>query len=151
MIQLEICKVGVWQDSVLVPFFFLICINDAPQGLISNVKHFSDDTSLFLNVNCAKTSLPALYKDLLKHKTWHINGKCHLIQTGQKKYKKLYLWESLIRVDFHLFTLTMQLWNLTHVQKHLYLQLDNIFSFRKHINNKISKGTKGVGLLCIAA
>ena len=41
--------------------------------------------------------------------------------------------------------------NLTHVEKHLDLQLDNIFSFRKHINNKISKGTKGVGLLCIAA
>ena len=38
---------GVPQDSILGPLFFLVFINDLPDGLQSNVKIFADDTSLF--------------------------------------------------------------------------------------------------------
>ena len=37
---------------------------------------------------------------------------------------------------------------LAHIQKHLGLQLDSKLSFNKHINNKISKATKVIELLC---
>ena len=56
-VKWKFLKALVPQGSIILgPLFFLIYINDA--------KLFADDTSMFLIVNCAKTSTFALYIQL---------------------------------------------------------------------------------------
>ena len=55
---------------VLGPLLFLIYINDLPQGLISDIKLFADDTFLFLTVNCVKLSASVLNNHILKISDW---------------------------------------------------------------------------------
>ena len=58
------------QGSALEYLFFVINNNDLPQRLMSDVKPFSDDTSLFSIVNCLKAFASVLNSDLLRIQDW---------------------------------------------------------------------------------
>ena len=57
---------GILQGSVLGPLFFLIYINDLPDGLTSNPKLFVDDISLFSVIHNISSTANDLNSDLMK-------------------------------------------------------------------------------------
>ena len=57
-------EAGVFQGSILGPLLFLICMNDLPDNLSTNVKLFADDASLFSVVHDIATSFLDLNYDL---------------------------------------------------------------------------------------
>ena len=50
--------------------FFLVYINDVPNGLLSNPKLFADDTSIFSEVKDHLNSSNKLNEDLSKSSQW---------------------------------------------------------------------------------
>ena len=64
---------GVPQGSILGLLLFLVYINDSPDGLKSNAKHFADDTSLFTIVKDKNKSANILNNDLQSISTWAYN------------------------------------------------------------------------------
>ena len=63
-------KAGVPQGSILGPLFFLIYNNDLSDELVSTVKLFSDDTSLFSVVCDSNISVYELNNDMQKLSEW---------------------------------------------------------------------------------
>ena len=63
-------KAGVPQGSILGPLFFLIYINDLSDVLVSTVKLFADDTSLFSAEHDSNISAYELKNNMQKISEW---------------------------------------------------------------------------------
>ena len=138
---------GVPQGSVLGPLLFLIFVNDLETGISCNVKFFADDVSLFSIVHDPITSATDLNRDLNTIVSWAKQWKMSFNPDPTKPAEEiifsckktetthpplLFQNSEVKRVDHH---------------KHLGLILDSKLSFTRHINEKVSKAKKWIGMI----
>ena len=131
---------GALQGSVFGPLFFLVYINDLPQGLMSEVKLFADHSPLFSVVNCLNTSISTFNNDLMFIQGWASHS------TLTKKQDVLFSKETKSATHSPLFFNTFEV-KLTSARKQLGLNLDSKLAFNKHIADKMNRAMKGIGLL----
>ena len=115
---------------------------------MSDVKRFTDDTSLFSIVNCSKASTSILNIDLLKIQDWVYQRKMPFNPYQAKQAQEVIFSKTTNKAVHPPLYVNNDIVKLTHTQKHLGLQLDSKLSFSEHTNNKISKATKAIGILC---
>ena len=89
---------GVPQGSILGPLLFLVYINDLRNELKSNVKHFTDDTSLFTMVKDKQESVDVLNHDLSLISKWDFNWKMLINAHSNKKKTQNHLNRSLKKI-----------------------------------------------------
>ena len=138
---------GVPQGSVLGPLLFLIYINDLPDGLQSNVKLFADDTSVFSVVNDINDSCKELNDDLLKVNKWAYQWKMSFNPDPNKTATEVIYSRKSIQhphpaIYFNNFPISSE-----PCAKHLGMFLDSKLNFNTHLNDKICKANKGIGII----
>ena len=134
---------GIPQGSVLGPLLFLIHINDLPDGINSLCKIFADDTSLFSKVYDIHKSASNLNDDFEKISYWAYQWKMQFNPDPNKHANEV------------IFSRKTNSNNLSHPpikfnnnnQKHLGIVLDSKLNFNAHVDQKIRKCNRMIGLI----
>jgi hypothetical protein len=137
---------GVPQGSVLGPLLFLIFINDLPENIVCQPKLFADDVSLNAVMFDHDEATGNLNADLKLIYEWSIKWKMVFNPDVNKPAEEIvFTNRSLIPYDNIVFNNA----NVKAVDshKHLGLILDTKLNFNKHIDEKISKANKGIGII----
>ena len=138
---------GVPQGSVLSPLLFLIYINDLEKNIKSNVKFSADDTMLFSIVHDPLLSANELNRDLNIINQWAYQWKMEFNPDPSKQATEV-LFSCKQKSPNHppiFFNGTIV--PKVNEQKHLGLILDSKLSFERHLNEKIIKVKKGIGII----
>jgi len=138
---------GVPQGSVLGPLLFLIYINDLEKDIKSTVKFFADDTMLFSLVHDPILTANQLNHDLALITQWAHQWKMAFNPDVTKQAVEV-IFSHKTKVIYHpplYFNGTIV--SRVNDHKHLGVILDKKLSFSKHINEKINKTKKSIGLL----
>ena len=138
---------GVPQGSVLGPLLFLIYINDLERDVKSNIKFFADDTMLFSIVKDPAISANDLNHDLNTIHQWAQQWKMEFNPDPSKQATEvLFSCKKSSPQHPQLIFNGAAVANVNE-QKHLGLILDSKLSFEKHLNEKIIKAKKNIGIL----
>ena len=136
---------GVPQGSILGPLLFLIYINN-PHSLESTVKLFVDDTSLFSTVYDPNMSADQLDKELRKISERAYKWKMIFNPDLSKQVKEVIFSRKTNTISHPTTTFNTVPVACTLCQKHLGLYLNGKLNSSHHINVKISKANKGIGM-----
>ena len=138
---------GVPQGSVLGPLLFLVYINDLPEGLKSNAKLFADDTSIFSKVYNITDSCVELNNDLDQINKWAFKWKMSFNPDPNKTATEV-TFSHKIKKPFHLpVTFNNIPVALKPATKHLGMILDEKLNFNSHLEEKVLKANKGIGII----
>ena len=138
---------GVPQGSVLGPLLFLTYINDLLDGITSICKIFADDTSLFSKVLDVNQYTKKLNLDLEKISEWAFQWKMHINPDPNKQANEI-IFSPKSKVHFHppLTFNNNDVKKCPH-QKHLGIILDSKLDFNIHVDNKIKKCCRMIGII----
>ena len=138
---------GVPQGSILGPLFFLIYINDIPEGIQSNIKIFADDTSIFSVMKDPISASVTLNEDLYLISKWAYSWKMSFNPDPSKQATEIVFSKK--RSDIQLPTLRFNnnILTPTNSHKHLGMILDSKLNFNNHLSDKICKANKGIGII----
>ena len=140
-------KAGVPQGSILGPLLFLIYINDLSDGIISDVKLFAEDTSIFSTVYSTNKRADSLNNDLQKISEWAYKWKMSFNPDPTKQAQEVIFSRKLKKslhpsIKFN----NVPVQNASS-QKHLGLILDDKLNFKSHLREKCSKFNKEIGII----
>lgn len=138
---------GVPQGSILGPLLFLIYINDIPQNLLSTTKIFADDVSLFSAVDSQVACADRLNHDLECINEWAHQWKMSFNPDPSKSAVEVYFSKKTAPVLVPPILFNGQVVATHDFQKHIGLLLDKKLSFTNHLDEKISKVNKIIGLI----
>ena len=138
---------GVPQGSVLGPLLFLIFINDLEAGIISQIKFFADDTSLYSVVKDPIVSARELNHDLEIINNWAKQWKMSFNPDPTKPAEEI-LFSHKRQPQTHppLFFNGVEVKRVNE-HKHLGLILDPKLNFAAYFKEKSSKAKQGIGLI----
>ena len=140
-------KSGVPQGSVLGPLLFLIYIDDLERNIKSNIKFFADDTMLFSIVKDPVISANNLNHDLGTIQQWAYQWKMEFNPDPTKQATEVLFSCKKCSPNHPQLIFNGIAVAKVNYQKHLGLKLDSRLSFEKHLNEKIIKVKKIVGIL----
>ena len=122
----------------------MIYINDLPHGLISETKLIADDTSIYSTVLDITRSSNHLNQDLSSMKNWAFQWKMTFNPDLNKQATEvIFLVEGIMLITLFCIS-TILLLKLLHLKNILgYEKL----TFGHHLNEKISKANKSIGLI----
>ena len=140
-------KSGVPQGSVLGPLLFLIYINDLPDGISSICKIFADDTSLFSKVIDINESANNLNSDLEKITKWAHQWKMQFNPDPNKQANEVIFSKKLNGISYPPVKFNNNDIAKCSDQKHLGIVLDSMLNFESHVNQKIKKCNKLIGVI----
>ena len=140
-------KAGVPQGSILGLLLFLIYINDLSDGIISDVKLFAEDTSIFSTVYSTNKTADSLNNDLQKISEWAYKWKMSFNPDPTKQAQEVIFSRKLKKplhpsIKFN----NVPVQNVSS-QKHLGLILDDKLNFKSHLREKCSKFNKGIDII----
>ena len=138
-------EAGVPQGSLLGPILFLIFINDLVNIVESDIRIFADDTFIFTIANSESTD--KLNRDLKKITKWAYDWKMIFNPDIKKQAVDVIFSNKRKPSEFEeLIFNNIPVKNVTET-KHLGMILDRKLSFNKHIQEKIAKANRGLGIM----
>ena len=138
---------GVPQGSVLGPLLFLIFINDLEAGIISQIKFFADDTSLYSVVRNPETSARELNHDLGIINEWAKQWKMSFNPDPTKPAEEVLFSQKRIPQEHPpLYFNGIEVKRVSD-HKHLGFVFDPKLNCAAHFKEKSAKARKGIGMI----